>query len=69
MSNSKSLHGSFGFGEAPTERLSALGNTVRVYWEAFRDGLAAARAYEELIARGVPHHVAVQHIFRDHLRA
>ena len=32
-------------------------------WGALSDGLAASRAYNELMRRGVPHNVAVRKVF------
>ena len=43
--------------------------TVGSYWSAILGGLAAARAYNELTARGVPHEVAVETVFDRHLNA
>jgi hypothetical protein len=66
MSNTNSLNAPIGFGEATTDRLSVLGNTVVLYWQALREGLAAASEYEGLIARGVPHDDAVRRVFNEH---
>lgn len=46
--------------------LTRLGGTLRTYWAAMRQGLAAARAYHTMTARGVPHEIAVQQVFSDH---
>jgi hypothetical protein len=49
--------------------LSRFAHGLRIYWEALRDGLAAARAYNELMRRGVPHDAAVRQIFNAHFDA
>lgn len=36
------------------------------YWNALRDGGAAANDYERLVRQGVPHEHAVERIFEDH---
>ena len=43
------------------------GNGLKTYWTALSAGLAAARAYHELTARGVPHEQAVRQVFELHL--
>lgn len=40
--------------------------SVGTYWEALREGLAAARRYHELTTRGVEHSAAVRQIFDEH---
>jgi hypothetical protein len=49
--------------------LSRIGRTLRIYGTALRDGLAAARAYNELTRRGVPHDAAVRQVFNEHFDA
>ncbi len=49
--------------------LSRFARALRVYWNALGDGLAAARAYNDLMRRGVPHDVAVRQIFDAHFDA
>ena len=41
---------------------------VAVYFGALRDGLAAAHKYSDLTGRGVPHDVAVNAVFEQHLK-
>jgi hypothetical protein len=43
-------------GSAPGALVSAL----RTMWEAWRDGLAAQRQYEQLRSRGAPHEEAIR---------
>jgi hypothetical protein len=43
------------------------GRGLEAYWAALADGLAAARAYQELTRRGVPHDEAVREVFKLHL--
>ena len=38
----------------------ALVSALRTAWEAWRDGLAAHRRYEQLRSRGVPHEEAIR---------
>lgn len=45
------------------------GKGLKAYWTGLSDGLAAARAYQELTRRGVPHHEAVREVFEAHLDA
>lgn len=40
---------------------------LRAYWTALCAGLAAARTYHELTARGVPHEQAAREVFELHL--
>lgn len=49
--------------------LSRFARGFRLYWDALGDGLAAARAYNELMRRGVPHDAAVRQIFDAHFDA
>jgi hypothetical protein len=49
--------------------LSRFARTLQLYWTALADGLAAARAYNELMRRGVPHDAAVRQIFDAHFDA
>src|SRR5262245_52885554 len=49
--------------------LTRFGKGLRTYWGALTEGLAAARRYHELTARGMPHDVAVQRIFNEHFHA
>jgi hypothetical protein len=49
--------------------LANFGRALRTYWGAFAEGLAAARAYNEMTRRGVPHAVAVKAIFNEHFDA
>jgi hypothetical protein len=49
--------------------LSRFGGVLQTYWSAMRHGLAAARAYHEMTARGVPHETAVQQVFSEHFDA
>jgi hypothetical protein len=67
----KTFDDALDFYPAPAHRraLSRFGGTLRTYWNAMRHGLAAARAYHEMTARGVPHETAVQHVFSDHFDA
>ena len=46
--------------------LARLGRSLGTYWDALADGLAAARSYNELIRRGVPHDTAVREVFDAH---
>lgn len=47
----------------PVRRLlTALGT----YWNAARDGIAAAHDYETLTRRGVAHEEAVKRVFAEH---
>ncbi len=43
------------------------GKALQTYWTALGAGLAAARAYHELTARGVAHEQAVRQVFELHL--
>ena len=54
---------------ASRHALSRFGGSIRLYWNAMRDGLAAARAYHEMTSRGVPHDVAVRRVLSDHFEA
>ena len=49
--------------------ISRFGGMLQTYWSAMRDGIAAARAYHEMTARGVPHETAVQQVFSEHFDA
>lgn len=49
--------------------VAGFGRTVRMYWTALGEGLAAASAYHELTRRGVPHDTAVRQIFGEHFDA
>jgi hypothetical protein len=40
---------------------------LTTYLSAIRDASAASHAYDELVRRGVPHEVAVERVFEDHL--
>ena len=48
------------------DRLARFVGALGTYWSALQAGHAAARAYQELTARGIPHEAAVQQIFNDH---
>lgn len=39
---------------------------VRVLWQALGEGFTAARRYQELTARGVPHEHAASKVFFEH---
>lgn len=71
MSTIKSFDDALDFYPAATRSsaLSRFARGVRIYWDAFVDGLAAARAYNELMRRGVPHDAAVRQIFDAHFEA
>jgi hypothetical protein len=49
--------------------LTRFGGAIKTYWNALRDGLTAARAYNELTRRGVPHDTAVRQILDEHFVA
>ena len=68
MSTIKSFDDALDFYPADSRgsMLSRFARTLRVYWNALGDGLAAARAYNELMRRGVPHDAAVRQIFDAH---
>lgn len=51
--------------KSPFARVIARG---AVYCGAVRDGLAAAHKYSTLTGRGVPHDVAVNVVFQQHLK-
>ena len=68
MSTTKGFNETFSF-HAASDLLSGLGSAIHLYWDAMREGLAAAGKYQELTARGVPHDTAVRRIFDDHFRA
>jgi hypothetical protein len=53
----------------PRSITAGIGASVRLYWEALRDGLAALRHYNKLTARGVAHQTAVREIFVEHFGA
>ena len=40
--------------------------TLRLAWEGIGDGFAAARRYQELTRRGVPHETAASKVFFEH---
>ena len=71
MSTIKSFDDALDFYPAATERplLSRIGRTLWIYATAMNDGLAAARAYNELTRRGVPHDAAVRQVFNEHFDA
>lgn len=71
MSTIKSFDDALDFYPAANRRplLSRIGQTVRIYAIALSDGLAAARAYNELTRRGVPHDAAVRQVFNAHFDA
>jgi hypothetical protein len=68
MRTIKSFDDALDFYPAPALRpaLSRFGDVLRTYWNALRNGMTAARAYQELTSRGVPHDVAARHIFTAH---
>jgi hypothetical protein len=68
MSTIKSFDDALDFYPAASERplLSRIGQTVRIYATALSEGLAAARAYNELTRRGVSHDAAVRQVFDAH---
>jgi hypothetical protein len=39
---------------------------LSVYWNAIRDGAAAAHEYDTLTRRGTPHEEAVVQVFEEH---
>ena len=49
--------------------LSRVASGIPLYWRALCDGLAAARTYRDLTARGMPHEAAVEAVFDRHLNA
>lgn len=67
----KTFDEALNFYPAPAHQsaLSRFGGALQTYWSAMRQGLAAARAYHEMTARGVPHETAVQQVFSDHFDA
>ena len=71
MSTIKSFDDALNFFPTAAGRpaLARIGRFLQVYWGALRDGLAASRAYHELMRRGVPHDVAVHKIFNTHFGA
>ena len=71
MSTIKSFDDALDFYPAANERplLSRIGRTLRIYATALSDGLAAARAYNELTRRGVPHDAAVRQVLGAHFDA
>lgn len=71
MSTIKSFDDALDFYPAASERplLSRIGQSVRLYATALGDGLAAARAYNELTRRGVSHDAAVRQVFDAHFDA
>jgi len=71
MSTIKSFDDALDFYPAANRRplLSRIGLTLRIYGSALRDGLDAARAYNELTRRGVPHDAAVRQVFNTHFDA
>lgn len=67
MSTIKSFDDALDFYPASNDRpLARFGRTVRIYWNALADGLAAARTYHDLTRRGVAHDLAVRKIFNKH---
>src|SRR5262245_39477088 len=66
-----SLNDGLSFHPAPAHSPapSRFGGTLRTYWDAMRDGLAAARVYHEMTSRGVPHDEAVRRVFDGHFDA
>ena len=71
MSTIKSFDDALDFYPVAGQRplLSRLGGALRIYWNALGDGLAAARSYNELTRRGVPHDAAVRQVFDKHFDA
>jgi len=71
MSTIKSFDDALDFYPASSHRslLSRFGRTMRTYWDALRDGLAAMRAYHDLTRRGVPHDAAVRRVLNEHFDA
>lgn len=51
---------------AKPARSGSLFATIGAVFGAIGDGLAAARSYEELKARGVSHDKAIAHVFKAH---
>ena len=41
-------------------------NSVATYWNAIREGGAAADDYERLVRHGTPHEEAVLRVFKEH---
>jgi hypothetical protein len=41
-------------------------NSVATYWNAIREGGAAADHYERLVRHGTPHEEAVIRVFKEH---
>jgi hypothetical protein len=62
----KAFDGTLDFHPSPRAALSRFGGVLQTYWSALWHGLAAARAYHEMTARGVPHETAVQQVFSEH---
>jgi hypothetical protein len=56
-------------GSGHRSALARVAGGVRLYFEAMRDGLAAARHYHKLTVRGVAHDVAVAKVFGEHFGA
>ncbi len=65
----KTFNEALDFYPSPRAAMSRFGGMLQTYWSAMRHGLAAARAYHELTARGMPHETAVQQVFSDHFDA
>jgi hypothetical protein len=68
MRTADSFDDAFDLYSAPTRRtaVSRFGGSLRTYWNAMRDGLAAARAYHAMTSRGMPHDEAVRRVFDEH---
>jgi hypothetical protein len=42
--------------------------SVATYWNAIREGGAAAHDYDRLVRHGTPHEEAVLRVFKEHFR-
>jgi hypothetical protein len=56
----KSFDDAHDFWPTVRPRTVSVFTTLRLIFEACREGLAASRKYEELRARGVPHRIAAE---------
>jgi hypothetical protein len=66
MTTIKSFDDALDYFPGPAGRrsfLSRFGSTIKIYWASLREGIAAARLYNDLTRRGVPHDMAVRQTF------
>jgi hypothetical protein len=66
MSTISALNNSAPVLQAGEERGRKLIETLRTVLEGVRQGFAAAAEYENLIARGIPHSVAIERVLGRH---